>query len=131
MRQFAPRTRDFAFSQSPEAGGEIRDAVDFARSADLVVVGTYNAHIYNEQGALVRALLDTDVPVVVVTMRNPYDIVRFPAAETCIAAYGFRECTMRAVAEMIFGGVIEPRGGRLPVSIPGGICPCGTGLTFQ
>lgn len=127
LRQFAPGARDFAFSQSPEVG-EIRDAVDLARSADLVVVGTYNAHIYNEQGALVRALLDTDVPVVVVTMRNPYDIVQFAAAETCIAAYGFRECTMRAVAELIFGA-IEPRG-RLPVSIPG-ICPCGTGLTFQ
>lgn len=126
LRPFVPRAQDFAFSQSPEAR-EIRDAVNLARSSDLVIVGTYNAHLYSEQGALVRALLDTNVPVVVVAMRNPYDMVQFPSAETYIAAYGFRECTMRAVAELIFGA-LKPRG-KLPVSIPG-ICPGGTGLTF-
>ncbi|MEA4883157.1 MAG: glycoside hydrolase family 3 protein [Clostridia bacterium] len=125
IRRFAPQARGFTFPQSHGAG-QIADAVNLARSSDAVVVGTYNAHLHEEQGVLVRALLDTGVPVVVVAMRNPYDIQQFPTAKAYIAAYGFRECTMQAVAEVIFG-VTKPRG-RLPVAIPG-IHDYGNGLT--
>ncbi|MGI6539541.1 MAG: beta-N-acetylhexosaminidase [Bacillota bacterium] len=128
IKRFVPGVRDFGFSQSPDER-EIAEAVSFASAKDAVIIGTYNAHLYREQGRLVRALLealDPNIPVVVVALRNPYDIQQFPSAETYIAAYGFRECTMRAVAELIFGA-IAPKG-RLPVSIPG-ICACGAGLT--
>ncbi|MGE5577781.1 MAG: beta-N-acetylhexosaminidase [Syntrophothermus sp.] len=126
VRRFVPEARDFAFAQSPDAA-QTAQAVNLALSSDAVVAGCYNAHLYREQGVLVRALLDTGVPVVVVAMRNPYDIELFPSAKTYIAAYGFRECTMQAVAELIFGA-IKPRG-RLPVTIPG-IYPYGSGLTW-
>lgn len=126
IRRFVPEARGFAFSQSPDAG-QTAEAVSLALSSDAVVVGSYNAHLYKEQGVLVRTLLDTGVPVVVVAMRNPYDIEQFPSAKTYIAAYGFRECTMQAVAELIFG-VIKPRG-KLPVAIPG-IFAYGSGLTW-
>lgn len=128
IRRFVPGARSFVFSQSPTAV-EIADAVKLVLSSDVdvVVVGSYNAHLYEQQGALVNALLDTGVPLVVVAMRNPYDIQMFPSVSTCIAAYGFRECTMRAVAELIFG-LAKPKG-RLPVSIPG-ICEYGSGLTL-
>jgi len=128
IRRFVPGARSFVFSQSPTAV-EIADAVKLVLSSDVdvVVVGSYNAHLYEQQGALVNALLDTGVPLVVVAMRNPYDIQMFPSVSTYIAAYGFRECTMRAVAELIFG-LAKPKG-RLPVSIPG-ICEYGSGLTL-
>ncbi len=127
IRRFVPAARSFAFSQAPDCE-QIREAVNLALSGDAVVAGSYNAHLYKEQGALVRALLDTGVPVVVVAMRNPYDIEEFPFAKTYIAAYGFRECTMRAVAELIFG-VIGPKG-RLPVAVPG-IYAYGSGLDWR
>jgi beta-N-acetylhexosaminidase len=126
VRRFVPGARAYAFSQSPDAE-QTAQAVKLALSSDVVVMGTYNAHIFREQGSLVRAVLDTGVPVVVVAMRNPYDVERFPAVKTYIAAYGFRECTMQAVAEIIFG-VTRPQG-KLPVTIPG-IFPGGAGLTW-
>lgn len=126
IRRFVPGARDYAFPQTPDAEQTAR-AARLALSSDVVVMGSYNAHIYKEQGALVRAVLDTGVPVAVVAMRNPYDIEQFPSVKTYVAAYGFRECTMQAVAEVIFG-VTRPQG-RLPVTIPG-ICAYGSGLTW-
>lgn len=128
ISRFVPGARSFVFSLSPGAV-EIEEAVKLALSSDVdvVVVGSFNAHLYEQQGALVNALLGTGVPLIVVAMRNPYDIEKFPAVKTYIVAYSFRECTMQAVAEVIFG-VTKP-GGKLPVSIPG-MYACGSGLTL-
>ncbi len=124
IRRFVPYLQTLTVSQEP-TGEEIDCAIRLINtgciSTDAVVIlGTYNAHLYRQQGILARAVLETGAPCIVVAMRNPYDIKEFPEAGTYIAAYGFRDCTMQAVAEVIFG-LTQPSG-KLPVSIPGFHC---------
>src|SRR5690606_33400204 len=61
---------------------QIEDAVAAARDHDVTVVLTNAAASAADKGAaqadLVRALVQTDRPVVAVMVRNPYDVNRFP-----------------------------------------------------
>ena len=83
---------------------------------DLIVVGTINAYAEEKQAEFVRALLRTGKPVIVIAMRLPYDLARFPEASTYLCTYSILEPSMRAAAAVLFGfGEMK---GRLPVSIP-------------
>ncbi|HEY8424383.1 MAG TPA: glycoside hydrolase family 3 C-terminal domain-containing protein [Limnochordales bacterium] len=126
IRRFVPGAHAFLFSLSPTPE-EVAQAVERARSGDVdvVVLGTFNAHLDDRQAALVDAVVDTGVPTIVVAMRNPYDIEKLPSAKAYLATYSFRECAMQAAAEVVFG-VTKPKA-RLPVTIPGKYAR-GTGL---
>lgn len=116
VRMFVPGASDITVSQSP-SDQEIGAAATAASGRDLVIVGTHNGHLYPAQAALVKRVAQAGSPVVVVGMRNPYDVMDFPEIGTYIAAYSFRECSMRAAAEVIFGFTVPS--GQLPVTIPG------------
>ncbi len=116
VRAVIPEASHICISQFP-SDEETAKAVDSAVGRDLVIVGTYNSHLYPQQAALVRRVAKVGVPVVVVGMRNPYDVKDFLDVGTYIAAYGFRDCSMQAVTEVIFGS-LKPSG-VLPVTIPG------------
>ncbi len=116
VRMFIPGAQDMTVSQSP-SDDEIAAAAAAARGRGLVIVGTHNGHLYHAQAALVKHVGEVGPPVVVVGMRNPYDVMDLAEIGTYIAAYSFRECSMQAVAEVIFGSTVPT--GRLPVTIPG------------
>jgi beta-N-acetylhexosaminidase len=107
-----------------------------AADHDLVVVTTMTAITFApspEQRALVAALLDSGTPVVVVAVRNPYDIASLPGVETYVATYGFQRASMSGAVEVLFGEVAPV--GRLPVTIPtadgsGVLYPYGHGLRY-
>ena len=84
------------------------------------------------QTALVRALLDTGVPVVVAAMRNPYDIASFAEAETYVTTYGYTATQVESLVRALYGET-DPSG-RLPVPIPDGtggfLYPYGHGLSW-
>ena len=113
---------------------KIGEAVSQARNNDLVVVETAYADYWVGQQNLVKALLDTGKPVIVVAMWNPYDIAYFDEADTYLATYGFRSVSMEALARVLFGEV-NPTG-KLPVSIPAAndpdtaLYPYGHGLSY-
>ncbi len=96
---------------------DISALIQQARDYDLIVVGTINAFTHEGQAELVRSLLQTDKPLIVVSMRLPYDLMAFPQAPTFICAYSILEPCMRAAAGALFGQIEMT--GRLPVSIPG------------
>ncbi|MCR4427353.1 MAG: beta-N-acetylhexosaminidase [Firmicutes bacterium] len=114
VRQFVPSASSLSVSERPSSD-EAAQALALARGADLVIVGTYNAHLFTEQGAVIRELMGLGVPVVAAAMRNPYDISEFPDVDCYITGYGFRNCSMQAVAEAVFGR-FEPAG-KLPVAL--------------
>jgi beta-N-acetylhexosaminidase len=97
---------------------QIDAAVAQARTLDLTVVTTMNiGQTANAaQQPLVTALLATGKPVVVVAVRDPYDIAYVPAAPTYVATYSFTAVALEALARVLFGEV-DPAG-RLPVTIP-------------
>jgi beta-N-acetylhexosaminidase len=68
------------------------------------------------QRRLVSSLQGTQKPVVLVTVREPYDIAHLSNVSTYVATYGYRPVSMRALAKVLVGQV-NPTG-KLPVAIP-------------
>ncbi|WP_394276274.1 glycoside hydrolase family 3 protein [Luteococcus sp.] len=94
----------------------IAEAVAAAREAQVTVVTTYNVTAGSAQAALVAALRGAGVKVVVVALRNPYDIAHFPEVEAYLASFAWSREAMRAVADVLVGRT--PPAGKLPVAVP-------------
>ncbi|MFC7531630.1 glycoside hydrolase family 3 protein [Actinoplanes sp. GCM10030250] len=113
---------------------KIAEAVTAAGSHDLTVVLTSKAWDTTvtdpggRQQALVKALVATGKPVVVVAVRDPYDIVALPDVTTYLATYSYTGVAMESLAKVIVGAT-APRG-KLPVEIPA-LFPYGYGLTWS
>jgi beta-N-acetylhexosaminidase len=110
----------------------IDTAVAAAKANDVTVVTTYNAWGDTSQQNLVKQLLATGKPIVVVSVGGPYDLAYFPAATTYLAAYGYQPVTTTAIADTLLGA--EPTG-HLPVTVPDAagdatLLPYGSGLTY-
>ncbi|WP_397538029.1 glycoside hydrolase family 3 protein [Rummeliibacillus pycnus] len=95
---------------------QIQTAVTKAQNVDVIIVTTYNANTNSAQQSLVKALKQTGKPVVVASMRNPYDIMAFPEVDANILTYGNRDISTRALTKVLTGE-IQPNG-KLPVTIP-------------
>lgn len=100
----------------------IDDAVAKSKLNDVTVVLTQKAWDTRvtdklaKQQKLVKALLATGKTVIVVAVRDPYDIAYFDAAPTYVATYSFTGVSMESLAKVLYGE-IKP-GGKLPVDIP-------------
>ncbi|MGW8783619.1 glycoside hydrolase family 3 protein [Streptomyces sp. NPDC055796] len=104
-------------------------AVAAAPGNAAVLVCTYNVPEGDDpQRTLVKELLATGVPVVLVAIRNPYDPARLPACAAELATYTWTDVEMRAAARVVTGAV-RPTG-RLPVPVPGRY-PLGHGLSYD
>lgn len=98
-------------------------------SADVVIVGTSRAQISTNTGqaTLVNDLVAMGKPLVVVGLREPYELAMFPGVNAYVAAYNYRNCGFQAAADVIFGDVSPS--GLLPVTIPG-LYAFGHGLSY-
>ncbi|MGW1341988.1 glycoside hydrolase family 3 protein [Kribbella sp. NPDC002412] len=118
----------------------IADAVAKAQQNDVTVVLTMKAWDTTvtdkqaKQQKLVKNLLATGKTVIVVAVRDPYDIAYFDAAPTYLATYGYAAVSMESLAKALYGE-IKPAG-KLPVDIPVAgdpatpLYPFGHGLTW-
>jgi beta-N-acetylhexosaminidase len=104
----------------------IASAVAAAQANDQVVVTTNNAWGDTGQQALVKALLATGKPVVVVSVGGPYDLAYIGPTPTYLAVYGYQPPTLTQLVAVLFGA--QP-GGHLPVTIKG-FAGYGTGLRY-
>ncbi|MGG1574083.1 glycoside hydrolase family 3 protein [Fictibacillus sp. NRS-1165] len=116
----------FATAASPTAA-EIASAVHQMAGKDLVVVTAYTANTNSAQQNLVKALQAAGKPVVLASMRNPYDIMALPDVTANILTYGNQNVSVRSLAKAL-AGEISP-GGKLPITIPGKY-PFGFGLSY-
>jgi beta-N-acetylhexosaminidase len=82
---------------------------------DIVIVATVNAHLDEGQANIVRFLIDNRRQVIVIAVRNPYDLQAFPRLKTFLATYEYTRPALLAASRVIFGES-EARG-RLPVSV--------------
>ncbi len=92
---------------------------------DLVVLGTFSAHLQPVQAALAAAGLASGKPTVTVALRTPWDLTAYPSARTHVCSYGILPPSMDALAAALLGE--SPFVGRLPVEIAG-LYPRGHGL---
>ncbi|WP_420033770.1 glycoside hydrolase family 3 protein [Streptomyces sp. cg28] len=93
----------------------IDQAVAAAAGKDAVVIGTYNVTAGSAQQKLVNAVAATGVPVVTLSVRNPYDVAQLGAADAHVAAYSWIDVELRAAVRVLTGAA-RPRG-RLPVPV--------------
>lgn len=82
---------------------------------DLVVVGTYNANLNLGQVKLIEEIHSRNENIIVVALRNPYDILRFQYISTYICAYEYTPLSVYSLLE-ILSGDREPVG-KLPISL--------------
>lgn len=111
----------------------IQQVVAAAGASDVTVVLTNNAWGDVAQQNLVKALPAANVKVVTVAVGSPYDIAYFPSAPTYLAAYGYREVSLAAVADSLVGEVPI---GRLPVTVGTAdgtrvLFPFGSGMGYR
>jgi beta-N-acetylhexosaminidase len=119
---------------------QVAAAVAAAGDKDAVVVTTMKAWdtaVTDKragQQKLVKQLLATGRSVIVVAVRDPYDIAYFTAAPTYLATYSYSPVAIEAVARVITGDVAPTAS--LPVDIPVAgdpatvLYPFGHGLTY-
>jgi len=100
-------------SRDPEEG-EIRAAAEAASRYPKIVLGTCNAHLYPGQLALAQALAQTGKELIVVALRNPYDLPLLPDCACKIAAFDYSAPCFQALEDVFRGGAIT---GRLPVKL--------------
>src|SRR5690606_25911869 len=100
--------------------GAGRAAVAAAREAagraDVVVLGTVEAHTDPLQVALAEAVAATGTPLVTVSLRTPADASVLPSGSTHLAAHGLLRPCLDAVAVVLVGHVEAE--GTLPIPLP-------------
>lgn len=96
-------------------GQEIAIAAAEAYGSSCVVVNTYNGHLFDGQMKLVQELGKLKIPMIVVALRNPYDLSHLPTHVAGIVAWDYSRVTMELLVPILTGKKNPP--GRLPVAI--------------
>ncbi|MBI2264720.1 MAG: beta-N-acetylhexosaminidase [Armatimonadetes bacterium] len=91
-----------------------KEALD-ARAVLLFVFA--RAELPKAQKEIVKALVKMRRPPIVVSLLSPYVLDDIPEISTYLCAYNFRENSILAILEVLFGEV-EPKG-KLPITLPG------------
>ena len=97
-------------------------ATDAAADADAIVMVTCPSEPWKAptdqvlQADVVKKLNSLGKKLIVVAVREPYDLRNFPDVGAYICTYGYRDAALAAAAGAIFGAV-KPKG-VLPVTIP-------------
>jgi beta-N-acetylhexosaminidase len=93
--------------------GDIQTATQRVASYDKIVIFTANTTRHPDQATLVRTIVDTGQPVVVVALALPYDSALLPESISYVATYGFSRVMLTSMADVLFG--VIPARGKLPV----------------
>lgn len=80
---------------------EINEIVSKVRDYTAIVIGTYNGHIKTGQLRLVNELKIKKAPMIVVALRNPYDLRSLDKNIYTLAAYEYTKLSMDAVIEIL------------------------------
>lgn len=102
---------------------QLEGARSAAAGADVLVLLTKHPEPWTivpqdevAQTALVNELSAIGKPLVVVALRNPYDIRHFPDISSYVTTYGYTAASLKALAEVLAGKVEAL--GHLPVTLP-------------
>ncbi|MBI5713338.1 MAG: glycoside hydrolase family 3 C-terminal domain-containing protein, partial [Chloroflexi bacterium] len=92
----------------------------------IFIVGLAGATANSSQIRLAQELLNIKAKVVVVALRDPYDLMNVKSATTMIATYSSTQPSLEALANMLLGKT-KPQG-HLPVDLPD-LYPLGYGIS--
>ncbi len=114
IREYHPKAEVHQFSKVL-TNEEIETILEKARQYDTIIVGTLTILPGSNQITLIERMVEEGKSIIVVAMRNPYDLAYIPEVPAYINTYEFTYPALRVAAGAIFG-LVEVRG-KLPVSI--------------
>ena len=89
-------------STKPDAERQA-EVLNAAKEHKLVVLATYNAHLNTEQIDLAKKLLAAGHEVIMIAMRNPYDLALVPERVYKLAAFDYSLNTFAAIMDIMQG----------------------------
>ncbi len=127
-----PAAAGLSAALQPELAATGGRIVASPAQADVIVAATRDAVGDPAQQRLVRGLVASGRPVLVLATGLPYDLGLFPGMRAGVASYSGSAVSLRAAAAVLTGRL--PPLGRLPVAIPaaagGPAFGYGTGLSY-
>lgn len=94
--------------------GVIADTAARTAGYDKVIIATYNAMFNKGQAELVNKILGINENVIAVSLRVPYDIIKYNNVAAYICAYEYTALSVNSVIKVLDGSAAE---GRIPVNI--------------
>lgn len=115
IRQHHTNVQEYSISTKP-TDSEVEEVMKLVGDVKVVIFGTMNAHLIEDQAQLIRKLAMTGKSVIVIAMRNPYDLAAFPMVNAFLATYEYTLPSLNVASDIIFGA--RKPNGKLPVTIP-------------
>lgn len=94
---------------------EIKKLVELTTNKPLVIIVSQDAHRYEGQSELIKAINKVAGSVIVIGGRTPYELQAFPEVDTYIAAYSNREIILKPLVKLLTGEIQAQ--GKLPVAL--------------
>lgn len=94
---------------------EIDNILLKAKRYEQVVICTYNAYQFTNQALLVNKLYDAINKLYVISLKNPYDILKFKQIENYLCLYEYTPTSVKTITKFLKGD-LQPVG-KLPVSL--------------
>jgi len=94
---------------------EVGNVLKQAEGYDVVIVGTVSAQLESFQVELINKLKEAKSTVIVLSTRNPYDVMRLPEVDAYITTYENTSAALETAVASIFGKTTLK--GKLPVTI--------------
>lgn len=98
VQQFGGEGLDTSVNPTSE---EINRLTKKAEGHSCLVMATYNGHLNRGQIELIRALAQTTLPIIVIALRNPYDLKDLPYHVCAFAGYEYTDLSLRAIAKVL------------------------------
>lgn len=93
----------------------IKSLVKSSLNMEKVIICTYNAGLNKEQVYLVKEILKVNKNVMVIAMRNPYDIKEFTEVPCYVATYEYTPLAIKSVIKLLKGQISGE--GKAPVKL--------------
>lgn len=84
---------------------------------DRVVICTYSATLDQSQAEVVKKVQALGIPLIVLSLRNPYDLCLFPEVSTFLTTYDYSKANLCVASEILVGKYQAQ--GVLPVTLEG------------
>ncbi len=94
-----------------------RNLLQTTSESDIFIIATVNAHLDERQAEIVQYLVSSGRRIIVIAVRNPYDLQAFPQLRTYLVTYEYTRPALVAAVRVLFGE--RQARGHLPVGIPG------------
>jgi beta-N-acetylhexosaminidase len=115
VRDIHPSAKVSPISTDPTEE-EMNEIITHVPQFDTILIGTLSAQKSTGQTTLLKRLMETGKNVIVLAMRNPYDLAIVPDIPAFVTTYEFTSNALRMAVKAIYGD--ETVTGELPITIP-------------